>query len=147
MAAAYRVRYRWHGNRVHLNFLVNAKSGFCGEDCGYCSQSKTSTAAIARYGMLDPEEIFDGACIAAERQAGTYCIVISGRTPADSDLDRIAEIVPRIKAAFALRILRVGGSDEFGASRSAQDLRRGPCEPQPQYQSPVLSSHLHDPQL
>ncbi len=40
LAAAYRVRYHWFGNRVHLNFLINAKSGACGEDCGYCSQSR-----------------------------------------------------------------------------------------------------------
>ena len=39
LAAAYRVRIAWFGNRVHLNFLINAKSGHCGEDCGYCSQS------------------------------------------------------------------------------------------------------------
>jgi biotin synthase len=104
LAAAYRIRYRWHGNRVHLNFLVNAKSGRCGEDCAYCSQSGTATAAIPRYGMLDPEEIFAGAQQAAERQAGTYCIVTSGRTPAATELDRITDIVPRIKAAFRLQI-------------------------------------------
>ena len=47
LAAAYRVRYRWFGNQVHLNFLINAKCGGCSEDCGYCSQSKVSTAEIA----------------------------------------------------------------------------------------------------
>ena len=37
LAAAYRIRHRWFGNRVDLNFLINAKSGLCGEDCGYCT--------------------------------------------------------------------------------------------------------------
>ena len=37
LAAAYRIRYHWFGNRVDLNFLINAKSGLCGEDCGYCA--------------------------------------------------------------------------------------------------------------
>ena len=49
LAAAYRVRHRWFGNRVDLNFLINAKSGLCGEDCGYCSQSRVSRAEIPRY--------------------------------------------------------------------------------------------------
>ena len=40
LAAAYRVRFRYFGNLVHLNLLINAKSGHCGEDCGYCSQRK-----------------------------------------------------------------------------------------------------------
>ena len=61
LAAAYRVRRRWFGNRVQLNFLINAKSGQCGEDCGYCSQSRVSRAEIARYGLVTAEEVLDGA--------------------------------------------------------------------------------------
>ena len=60
LAAAYRVRHRWFGNRVHLNFLINAKCGGCSEDCGYCSQSKVSRADIAPYGLVDAEEILAG---------------------------------------------------------------------------------------
>ena len=54
LGAAYRVRRRHFGNRVHLNFLINAKSGRCGEDCGYCSQSRVSTAPIEKYDLLEP---------------------------------------------------------------------------------------------
>ncbi|HPU08077.1 MAG TPA: biotin synthase BioB, partial [Thermogutta sp.] len=43
LAAAYRVRRHFHGVRMSLNFLINAKSGLCGEDCAYCSQSRVST--------------------------------------------------------------------------------------------------------
>jgi len=104
LAAAYRVRYRWHGNRFHLNFLMNAKSGRCAEDCAYCSQAGTATAEIPRYSMLDSDEIFAGAQEASERQAATYCIVIARRSPTATELDRIADVVPRIKAAFDLQI-------------------------------------------
>lgn len=104
LAAAYRVRYRWFGNRVHLNFLINAKSGMCGEDCGYCSQSKVSRAEIPKYDLLGPEQIVDGARMAARRRAKTYCIVISGRGPSRQDLDSLVAVVPRIKAAFDLKI-------------------------------------------
>ena len=41
---------------------------------------------------------------AAERQAATYCIVIARRSPTATELDRIADVVPRIKAAFGLNI-------------------------------------------
>src|SRR5205814_1411019 len=50
--AAYRVRRTFCGNRVHLHLLINAKSGLCPEDCHYCSQSKVSTAAIAKYPLV-----------------------------------------------------------------------------------------------
>ena len=104
LAAAYRVRHRWFGNRVHLNFLINAKSGHCGEDCGYCSQSRISRADVPKYDLLDPEQILDGARVAAEREAGTYCIVISGRGPSNSELDTISRVVPRIRDQYPLKI-------------------------------------------
>lgn len=104
LAAAYRVRRHHFGNRVHLNFLMNAKSGHCPEDCGYCSQSKVSTADIPRYNLLNPEQVLEGARMAAERQARTYCIVLSGRGPNRRAMDEIAEIVPRIKAQYGLNI-------------------------------------------
>jgi biotin synthase len=104
LSAAYRVRYHWHGRRVHLNFLVNAKSGRCGEDCAYCSQSGVSAADVPKYDLVDPQEILDGARLAAQYQAGTYCIVISGRGPLERDIDRIAEVVPRIRQQYDLRI-------------------------------------------
>jgi biotin synthase len=104
LAAAYRVRHHWHGNRVLLSFLVNAKSGRCAEDCAYCSQSGTATSDIPKYSMLDTEELYAGAEQAALRQAGTYCIVIARRSPTQAELDCIAEVVPRIKAAFPLEV-------------------------------------------
>jgi len=104
LAVAYRVRHRFFGNRVHLNFLINAKSGRCGEDCGYCSQSQVSTAEIARYDMVDEGRLLDGARIAAEYRAKTYCIVISGRSPGDREIDAIAAVVPKIKAKHSLVI-------------------------------------------
>ena len=104
LAAAYRVRHARFGNRVHLNYLINAKSGRCGEDCGYCSQSRVSRAEIARYDLVSPQQILEGARAAAQRRAGTYCIVVSGRRPGGQELDVVAEVVPQIKAAYGLKI-------------------------------------------
>src|SRR5215813_571056 len=53
LAATYRVRHRYWGNEVQLYSLRNAKSGLCPEDCGYCSQSKVSTADIPKYRFND----------------------------------------------------------------------------------------------
>jgi biotin synthase len=104
LAAAYRVRHHWFGNRVHLNFLINAKCGACAEDCGYCSQSKVSTANITPTSLAEPDEIFAAARTAAERRAQTYCIVTSGRQPGRREMEVLVEVVPRIKAAFPLKV-------------------------------------------
>jgi biotin synthase len=104
LSAAYRVRRHYFGNRVHLNFLINAKSGQCGEDCGYCSQSKISTADIPRYNLVDEEKILDGARIAADLGVKTYCIVISGRSPADREIETVAAAATKIKTKHDLAI-------------------------------------------
>jgi biotin synthase len=104
LAAAYRVRHRWHGNQVHLNFLINAKSGACGENCGYCSQSQVSRAEIPVYRLVSTEQILDGARTAAERQAKTYCIATSGREPGPKELELLLDVVPQIKSRYGLKV-------------------------------------------
>ncbi len=104
LAAAYKIRQRYFGRRVQLYFLMNAKSGLCPEDCGYCSQSKVSEAEIPRYNLLNAEKLLAGARVAAERQAKTFCIVISARGPSPREMDAVTTIVPRIKAEFGLKI-------------------------------------------
>ena len=104
LAAAYRVRRRWFGNQVQLYFLMNAKSGLCPEDCGYCSQSKVSEAEIPVYNLLSRDKLLEGARLAAERKARTYCIVISARGPNEREMRAVTTIVPEIKERFPLKI-------------------------------------------
>jgi biotin synthase len=104
MSAAYRVRRRWFANDVQLYFLMNAKSGLCPEDCSYCSQSKVSEAEIPRYNLLSRDKLMEGARLAAERQARTYCIVISARGPNEREMRAVTTIVPEIKQQYNLKI-------------------------------------------
>jgi biotin synthase len=104
LAAVYRVRRRWFGNQVQLYFLMNAKSGLCPEDCGYCSQSKVAESEIPRYNLLSHEKLLEGARVAVERQARTYCIVISARGPNEREMRAVTSIVPQIKQQYNLKI-------------------------------------------
>jgi biotin synthase len=97
LAAAFRIRRRHYGNRVKLNFLVNAKSGICPEDCAYCSQSRVSEAEIDRYQLKATDELVALADRAVELQASTCCLVISARCPARRELAGIAEAARTIK--------------------------------------------------
>lgn len=104
LAAAFRVRRRHFGLAVHLYYLKNAKSGLCPEDCGYCSQSAVSEAAIDRYPLLSEERLLEGARQAAESKARTYCIVASGRGPTNREVEHVVRAVERIKAELGLHI-------------------------------------------
>jgi len=104
VAAAYRLRRRWFGKTVQLYFLMNAKSGLCPEDCGYCSQSKVSEAEIPRYNLLSRDKLLEGAAMAAASGAKTYCIVISARGPNEREMAAVTKIVPEIKQKYNLQI-------------------------------------------
>jgi biotin synthase len=97
LGAAYRVRHHFFGDVVKLNFLINAKSGICPEDCAYCSQSRVSTAVIPRYSLLSPEEIVERADRAVELRASTCCIVISARRPSARELRGVTDAVREVK--------------------------------------------------
>ncbi len=104
LAAAYKIRRFHFGNKVKLNMIVNAKSGLCAEDCGYCSQSIVSEAPIEKYALLERDQLVEGAQEALRRKAGTYCIVMSGRKPSKHELDEVVDAVKEIRATTTLKI-------------------------------------------
>lgn len=104
LAAAYRVRRHYWGNRVRLHFLLNAQSGLCPEDCHYCSQSSVSTAEIEKYPMMAVEKILHAADRAAALKAGTFCMVISGRSPGERVFGKVLEAVRAIRARHDLKV-------------------------------------------
>ena len=104
LAAAYRVRRHYWGNRVRLHFLLNAQSGLCPEDCHYCSQSKISGAEIEKYPLLAKEKILSAASRAASLKAGTFCMVLSGRSPQEPTFEKVLEAVREVKANYNLKI-------------------------------------------
>lgn len=104
LAAAYRVRHRFHGNRVQLYYLRNAKSGLCPEDCNYCSQSKIADAPVNKYVFQDEKTLLEGARQAKESQARTFCIVASGRGPNERELNHVCNVVRKIKDTYGMHI-------------------------------------------
>lgn len=104
LAATYRVRHRYWGNEVQFYSLRNAKSGLCPEDCGYCSQSKISSADIPKYRFNDEATLLESARAAAENKSRTFCIVAAGRGPTDRELEHVVQVVRKIKSTLPLNI-------------------------------------------
>lgn len=102
--AAYKIRYHYFRNKVKLNMIINAKSGLCPENCGYCSQSIVAETPIDKYAWITKEKIIQGAQEAISRKAGTYCIVASGRRPTDKEISHVVEAVKEIRETTKLKI-------------------------------------------
>ncbi|GAB2535142.1 biotin synthase BioB [Gracilibacillus alcaliphilus] len=104
LQSAYTIRKHYYGNKVKLNMIINTKSGACSENCGYCSQSRDATSPIQTYKMIDKASIVNGAERASQMNAGTYCIVASGRGPTERELNHIISAVQEIKEQYPLKI-------------------------------------------
>ncbi len=111
--AAYAPRAAKFGRRVMVHVLNNVQNGLCPEDCGYCSQSRDSTAEIRKYAMKSEQEILDGAEQAALAGATRYCMVLSGRGPTLARTRELARLIQRVKQRFPIEVcLSVGLLEE-----------------------------------
>jgi biotin synthase len=120
VAAAFRVRRRFFGRRVKMNFLVNVRSGLCPEDCNYCSQRKGAESDVLKYKLLDPDSVLAATARAAEAGATRVCLVGAGRGPSGRDVDRLSETVrrlraehPRMEVCVSLGLLQEGQAAQF----------------------------------
>ena len=51
------LRERRHGKRISLCAIINARSGDCGMDCRFCSQSSHNHTPIAHFPFLEAAEL------------------------------------------------------------------------------------------
>ncbi|MBA3328389.1 MAG: biotin synthase BioB, partial [Solirubrobacterales bacterium] len=54
--------------------LVNAKSGGCAQDCGFCAQSRFAEAETPLHAMMEPEQILEHARAAEAAGAHRFCM-------------------------------------------------------------------------
>lgn len=121
LRATARIRERYHGRRVKLCLLRNARSGLCPEDCHYCSQSAVAESDIPRYRMDSVDTLFDGAQRAVAAGARRFCMVTSGRGPSDNDIARFGAAARAIKAKYPdLELCVSAGIMEEDQARSLQ---------------------------
>jgi biotin synthase len=117
LAAARRVRARFHGNRVRVHILLNAKLGACPEDCGFCAQSSRYETPAGRAPLLDAASIVADARRAAGAGAWKFCIVTATRGPSDRDLDVLCEAVREIKRTVPVKVCTSLGLLDAGKAR------------------------------
>lgn len=105
---ASRLRDIFKGKDVELCAIVNAKSGLCGEDCAYCSQSAVSQADIPVYPLMGSDEIMKKAEEAREYGVRRFCVVTSGRRPNKKEIRDIAKTIERIRERGLLPCATLG---------------------------------------
>ncbi len=88
---AWEARRERFGDSTDLCSLVNAKSGGCAEDCGFCAQSRFAEAETPMHPMMDPEQILEHARAAEAAGAHRFCMVTQGQGLSKRDFAKILE--------------------------------------------------------
>jgi biotin synthase len=88
---AWRARVERFSDSTDMCSLVNAKSGGCAEDCGFCAQSRFAEAETPMHAMMEPEQILDHARAAEAAGAHRFCMVTQGQGLSKRDFQKILE--------------------------------------------------------
>ena len=76
---AWSARVERFADSTDMCSLVNAKSGGCAEDCGFCAQSRFAEAETPMHAMMEPEQILEHARAAEAAGAHRFCMVTQGQ--------------------------------------------------------------------
>jgi biotin synthase len=88
---AWRVRQENFADSTDMCSLVNAKSGGCAEDCGFCAQSRYAEADTPMHAMMEPEQILEHARAAEAAGAHRFCMVTQGQGLSKRDFTKVLE--------------------------------------------------------
>src|SRR6266480_4477638 len=88
---AWNARVERFGDSTDMCSLVNAKSGGCAEDCGFCAQSKYAEADTPMHAMMEPDQILQHAKAAEAAGAHRFCMVTQGQGLSKRDFEKIVD--------------------------------------------------------
>jgi len=88
---AWKARVERFGDSTDMCSLVNAKSGGCAEDCGFCAQSRFAEADTPMHAMMTAEQILEHARAAEAAGAHRFCMVTQGQGLSKRDFQHILE--------------------------------------------------------
>src|ERR671916_1544926 len=88
---AWKVRVERFEDATDMCSLVNAKSGGCAQDCGFCAQSRFAEAETPMHAMMEPDQILEHARAAEAAGAHRFCMVTQGQGLSRRDFEKIVE--------------------------------------------------------
>ncbi|HEY2258251.1 MAG TPA: biotin synthase BioB [Solirubrobacteraceae bacterium] len=86
---AWEARVQRFADATDMCSLVNAKSGGCAEDCGFCAQSKYAEAETPLHAMMEPAQMLEHARAAEAAGAHRFCMVTQGQGLSKRDFEKV----------------------------------------------------------
>lgn len=90
-------------NEVEFCSLISARTGKCSQDCKYCAQSSHYMTNIETHPLVSIEEVRNAAEESKKNKANRFAIVTSGKSPNESDFDKMLEMIKEINKVGGLK--------------------------------------------
>lgn len=149
--AANEIRKKYMGDAFDLCTIINAKCGYCSEDCKFCAQSKHYGLNSEVYGFLDEDIILADAKRQKENGILRYSLVVSGKKLSNRDVDKACKVIKRIKEEVGIEVCVSFGLlsyenykklNEAGASRVHNNL-----ETSRSFFDKICTTHKYDEKI
>src|SRR3989475_10240838 len=114
---AWDVRVQRFADSTDMCSLVNAKSGGCAEDCGFCAQSRFADADTPMHAMMEPEQVLEHARAAEAAGAHRFCMVTQGQGLSKRDFEKYLQGVRLVAEHTNLK--RCASVGHMSAARAA----------------------------
>ncbi len=118
---AWEARVERFADSTDMCSLVNAKSGGCAEDCGFCAQSRFADAETPMHAMMEPDQILEHARAAEAAGAHRFCMVTQGQGLSKRDFQKYLEGVRLVSEHTNLKRCASVGHISAGRARALRE--------------------------
>ncbi|MBE7703555.1 MAG: biotin synthase BioB [Cyanobacteria bacterium SIG28] len=108
-------------NEFEFCSIISARTGKCSQNCRYCAQSSHYNTEIETHPLLEVQTVVDAAKDSVKNSADRVAIVTSGKTPDESDFDRMLEMIKALNAEGIKSCASIGILNEEQAKLLAQN--------------------------
>nr|WP_314276668.1 biotin synthase BioB [uncultured Peptostreptococcus sp.] len=148
---ANRIREYFCKDQFDMCTIINGKSGLCSEDCRFCAQSSHYNTGSKVYSLLSEEEILKDAKKNELQGVLRYSIVTAGRSLSDKEVDRMCNIIRKIKEECNISVCISFGllkEEQFKRLKEAGAQRvHNNLETSKNFFSRVCTTHTFDDKL
>jgi len=98
------LRIQYKQNKVFTCGIINAKSGFCSQDCAFCAQSVFHQTNAQTYPLYNKQKIVEQALVMEDCGATNFSIVTSGLILSSQEMETICNAIIEIKQKTEMTI-------------------------------------------
>jgi len=148
---AHSVHRQYHDpNGVQLSTLISVKTGGCSEDCGYCPQAARYHTGVENQEMLTLDEVLAAAAEAKARGASRFCMGAAWRGPKQRDIEKMTEMVGRVKAlgletCATLGMLKPGQAEQL--RQAGLDYYNHNLDTAPEFYGEIITTRQYQDRL